>query len=69
MNKKINCEFNDGNAWCKNKKVKRSLFGLGARMCIEFNDNQCKYKPSSVRPIKPPPPPGVIRKEGDYPLH
>ena len=43
---KINCEFNDKGAWCINKKVKRSLFGLGARVCCEYSDTpkDCKYK-------------------------
>ena len=30
---KVNCIHNDQGAWCKHKEVKRSLWGLGARIC------------------------------------
>ena len=44
---KVNCVDNDRGAWCKNKNIKRSLWGLGARCCTEY-DNQyfkkCEYK-------------------------
>jgi len=32
---RINCIYNDQGFWCTNKQIKRSLFGLGSRMCIE----------------------------------
>lgn len=60
MGIKINCIYNDQGAWCTNKKIKRSLFGLGARCCVLFpySDGKCdlqkKYKRS---PIVPPPQP------------
>jgi hypothetical protein len=42
---KVNCINNDKGAYCKDKKVKRSLFGLGARCCSEYhNINKCPYK-------------------------
>ena len=42
---KINCTYNDQGAWCTDKRVKRSLWGFGARCCIEYCDNKtCDYK-------------------------
>jgi hypothetical protein len=41
MTIKINCKYNDNGAWCTNKKIKRPLFGLGARrfyLSSTFND-------------------------------
>ena len=47
----INCIYNDG-AYCKNKNIKRSMFGLGARLCMEYPPNvkECKYKKSYPQP-------------------
>ena len=50
MYKKINCRMNDQDAWCKDKRVKRSLFGLGARCCLEHNDQKCEYKDPVGKP-------------------
>jgi hypothetical protein len=44
MIRKVNCKCNDNGAWCTNKNVKRSLFGIGARCCSEFNDKECDLK-------------------------
>lgn len=62
---KINCKWNDEGAWCKNKKVKRSLFGLGAICCIEYGTNKiCSVRTSYPKPIKLPPcPPKKIVPE------
>lgn len=38
---KVNCKYNDQGAWCTNKNVKRSLFGLGARCCSEREGKEC----------------------------
>ena len=55
---KVNCKWNDQGAWCTNKKVKRSLFGLGARCCIEYGSNKtCQSKEPRPKPTKPPPRP------------
>lgn len=35
----INCKWNDRGAWCENENVKRSLFGIGARCCVEYGEN------------------------------
>jgi len=44
MRKKINCIHNEKGAWCKNKNVKRSIFGFGARVCCEFNWKKCELR-------------------------
>ncbi len=56
MQRKINCKYNDRGAWCTNKKIKRSLFGLGTRLCSEYNfDKICKLKEPILKG-KPPTP-------------
>ena len=52
---KINCEYNDDGAWCTNKKVRRSLFGLGSRCCSEYNDKKCDKKITISKSTSPPP--------------
>ena len=59
MNIKINCVHNDQGAWCTNKKVKRSLFGIGARVCCEYNGKKCELKEKTTRKAPPPPSPTV----------
>lgn len=54
---KINCIYNDDGAWCKNKLVKRSLWGIGARCCLEYPHGHCSYKVVYLKPeISPPSP-------------
>jgi len=51
---KINCTYNDNGAWCKNKKVKRSMWGLGARCCILYPPDQgpnCIYQDKKPKGI------------------
>ena len=55
MQRKINCKYNDQGAWCTNKNVKRSLFGIGARCCTEFNDKECELKEIRNKKSNPPP--------------
>lgn len=57
MDKKVNCKYNEKGAWCNNKNIKRSLFGLGARCCIEFHDGVCPVKEKTTRKAPPPPSP------------
>lgn len=59
MQKKVNCKYNDRGAWCTNKNIKRSLFGIGARCCVEFSGNkgQCDLKEIRTLKAKPPPSP------------
>lgn len=68
MTKNVNCRWNDRGAWCTNKKVKRSLFGIGARCCIEHDNNKtCQFKDPWQRPTGPPPPPSPRPpKKTDY---
>lgn len=54
----VNCKQNEGHAWCKDKRVKRSLFGIGARVCCVSNGDKCPYQDPYPRPnISPPPSP------------
>lgn len=55
MQRKINCKYNEKGAWCTNENIKRSLFGIGARCCTEFNDKKCELK--EIRTLKGNPPP------------
>lgn len=57
MRIKINCIYNDNGLYCKNKKVKRSLFGIGARCCViePLSDKVCEYRDEYKRPNSPPP--------------
>ncbi len=60
----INCIYTDRGAWCKNKNIKRSVFGLGARCCIEYptidhSVGACSYKEEHPKPkLSPCPPKG-----------
>ena len=55
----VNCQWNYQGAWCKNKNIKRSLFGIGARCCVKYPDYSitCKFCKTYHRPIAPPPSP------------
>lgn len=54
----INCKYLKDIIYCTNKNVKRSLLGLGARVCREINDRgKCEYKLKHDKPKAPPPPP------------
>lgn len=55
--KNINCVWNDKDL-CKNKKIKRSFFGLGTRRCIEYNTcKKCILKHPYLKPKITSPPP------------
>ena len=54
MGVNINCRMNDQGAWCRDRCVKRSLFGIGARVCKVFEGKPCKFQDMYPRPhIKP----------------
>jgi hypothetical protein len=58
----VNCIWNDKDL-CKNKKIKRSLFGFGARLCIEYRGSErCELKQPYIKPKGPPPPPRLTHK-------
>ncbi len=64
MQMQIDCQWNDQSAWCTNKKVKRSLFGLGARCCIMFDsDKVCSFYKATPSPIAPSPCPHPNKKK------
>lgn len=62
----VNCVYNEDGSWCKNKNVKRSLFGIGSRCCIDYPySSGCEFKEPYPKPYgKCPSPPaggsGVI---------
>jgi hypothetical protein len=55
----INCIYNYSFTKCRNRHIKRSLFGIGPRMCILYNEDEasCKYQVCFTQPPPPPPPP------------
>jgi hypothetical protein len=58
MATKINCKYNDRGVWCTDKRIKRSLLGIGTRCCILFpglNGKKCEYQVKYERPILRPP--------------
>jgi hypothetical protein len=57
MYKKINCKHFEHGGYCKNKAIKRSIFGIGARVCGEYDGNKCAEIEPNIRPDPPPPPP------------
>ena len=48
----VNCIKNDNFAWCKDKRVKRSLFGIGARCCLVYDNKRCPYQEEYPRESK-----------------
>jgi len=50
MFKKIDCIYNDSGTWCKNKLIKRSLCGIGTRVCLVFGDKICPLQEKRVVP-------------------
>lgn len=53
MFKNINYIYaNNPGGYCKNKNVRRSLFGLGARCCIIYDDENkiCRYRKKLPKP-------------------
>jgi len=53
----INCIYNEDGAWCTNAKVKASLWGFGARCCVEYppSDRVCEFKEAHRPPANMPP--------------
>lgn len=50
MLKKIDCVYNDSGAWCKNKLIKKSLCGIGTRVCLVFGGKICLLQEKRVVP-------------------
>jgi hypothetical protein len=47
----INCIHNDDTLYCINKEVKRSLFGIGPRFCLEYGGIvQCPHREGFLSP-------------------
>lgn len=53
---KVNCTYNNSGAWCRNKNIYRSLFGLGARICPVHNGGTCSLQIKKERMTPPPAP-------------
>lgn len=53
MRVNVNCKKNVDGPWCKDERVKRSLFGFGARCCPVFNGGRCAYQ--EEYPVPSPP--------------
>lgn len=61
----INCVFIKDHVDCTNQEVKRSLFGLGPRLCTEYGNltgKKCVHCVEHKRPKCPPSP--QMRKAG-----
>ena len=56
---RINCRQFEPGGFCKDPRVKRSLFGFGARLC----ETPCPHQDKNPRPAAPPAPPLPVRKE------
>ncbi len=53
----INCKYNHHFWYCENEKVKKSLFGFGARLCklADFDwKNYCEFQEEWERPLPTP---------------
>ena len=60
----INCIYIEYVTGCKNENIKRSLFGFGARLCVNYPyRNSCKYqkKFEKIDPKYLPGPPPPIK--------
>jgi hypothetical protein len=56
----INCVYAENpGGYCKNKIIRRSLFGIGARLCILYwnNKKRCLLQKAYTKQRPPPPPP------------
>jgi hypothetical protein len=59
----INCIYSYSFTKCKNRHIRRSLLGIGPRMCVlyDYMINRCEYQ-VCFTPSQPPPPPPKIQK-------
>lgn len=50
--------YNNDGAWCTHEQIKRSIFGIGPRYCIEYSDNpkMCPFKKKHKKGPAPKPP-------------
>lgn len=44
MGTNINCRKNDNTIWCNDGRVKRSLSGMGARICSVYRGKECQFQ-------------------------
>ena len=50
MQLKINCKMNKDGAYCLDRRVGKSLFGIGARTCRVFDGKKCEFQDKSKKP-------------------
>lgn len=50
MGVKANCHDNYDGFYCKNKQVRRSLCGIGARMCCVIDGLKCELQTPYEKP-------------------
>ena len=52
MGIKNKCIHSVNDAWCNNDNIKKSLFGIGARCCVDYGkmSNDCKYYTFKPKP-------------------
>lgn len=58
--KNINCAYADNpGGYCKNKLIRRSMLGIGSRICKVYDDDGavCEYQKKFDKPPAPPPAP------------
>lgn len=53
MHIRVNCRKNDSGIFCKDKRIKRSLFGIGARLCIVPEGKTCPFQEKFSKPQTP----------------
>lgn len=59
--KNVNCKKNNKGAWCKDKRIKKSLSGIGARCCKIFEGKICEYQDLYPKPQFPSPSPTLAK--------
>ena len=61
MNLRINCTKCVDICYCSDKRVKRSLWGIGPRMCVLYDygiiNKRCEFQVEHTKPCHPPPQP------------
>jgi hypothetical protein len=55
LGQNVNCKSFEGRCRCSEKRVKKSFFGLGARLCLELGEGKrifgaCPFKKEHKRP-------------------
>jgi len=67
---KIDCIYAIFGGYCRNKHIRRSLFGIGARCCVKYfnTDCNCQYQIKCSRPQLIPKIEDTAQVGGNHPL-